>query len=103
MTSSFIDFSPVLQICSHVKNLGYAAASSIRLYGEEFEVVSDPFPEANGVAVLVTTKKDSSIRALRIPLTMLQSAKRQANSGALSWAESAKDDSRKRTRMDESR
>jgi len=48
----------------------------IRLYGEEFEVVSDPFPEANGVAVLVTTKKDSYVRVLRIPVTVLQSARR---------------------------
>jgi len=45
----------------------------IRLYGEEFEVVSDPFPEADGIAVQVTTKKDPSIRVLRIPATVLQS------------------------------
>jgi hypothetical protein len=48
------------------------------LRGEEFEVVSDPFPEAAGVAVHVTTKKDSSIRLLRIPMTVLQSARRAA-------------------------
>jgi len=48
----------------------------IRLYGEEFEVVSDPFPEANGVAVLATTKNDSYVRVLRIPVTVLQSARR---------------------------
>jgi len=41
-------------------------------------VVSDPFPEADGVAVHVTTKKDPSIRLLRIPMTVLQSAKRAA-------------------------
>ena len=39
-------------------------------------MVSDPFPEANGVAIHVTTKKDSRIRVLRIPLTVLQSARR---------------------------
>jgi len=50
----------------------------IRLYGEEFEVVSDPFSEADGVVVHVTTKKDPSIRLLRIPMTVLQSAKRAA-------------------------
>jgi hypothetical protein len=48
----------------------------IRLYGEEFEVVSDPFPEANGVAVLATTKQDSYVRVLRIPVTVLQRARR---------------------------
>jgi hypothetical protein len=42
-------------------------------------VVSDPFPEADGVAVHVTTKKDPRIRLLRIPMTVLQSAKRAAS------------------------
>jgi hypothetical protein len=30
-------------------------------------VVSDLFPEANGIAIYVTTKTDSRIRVLRIP------------------------------------
>jgi hypothetical protein len=68
-------FPSVSEICAHVKHLGYATSRRIRLYGEEFEVVSDPFPEADGIAVHVTTKKDSSIRILRIPATVLQSAK----------------------------
>src|SRR6202162_5587745 len=78
MTSLSVAFSPVSKICAQVKHLGYAAARRIRLYGEEFEVVSDPFPEANGVAVHVTTKKDPRMRLLRIPMTVLQSAKRAA-------------------------
>ena len=67
MTSPSVAFSPVSRICAQVKHLGYAAAKRIRLYGEEFEVVSDPFPEANGIAIYVTTKTDSRIRVLRIP------------------------------------
>ncbi len=55
-------FPQFRESCAQVKHLGYAAARRIRLYGEEFEVVSDPFPEADGVAVHVTTKKDPSIR-----------------------------------------
>ena len=78
MTRPSVAFSPISRICAQVKHLGYAAARRIRLYGEEFEVVSDPFPEADGVAVHVTTRKDPSIRLLRIPMTVLQSAKRAA-------------------------
>jgi hypothetical protein len=63
----------VSDICARVKHLGYAISRRIRLYGEEFEVVSDPFPEADGIAVQVTTKKDPSIRVLRIPATVLKS------------------------------
>jgi hypothetical protein len=78
MTSPSVAFSPVSKICAQVKHLGYAIARRIRLYGEEFELVSDPFPEADGVAVHVTTKKDPSIRLLRIPITVLQCARRAA-------------------------
>jgi hypothetical protein len=60
-------------ICAQVKHLGYAISRRIRLYGEEFEVVSDPFPEADGIAVQVTTRKDPSIRVLQIPKTVLRS------------------------------
>ena len=68
-------FRSVSEICAHLKHLGYAPSKRIRLYGDEFEVLSDPFPEGDGIAVQVTTKKDSSIRVLRIPATVLQSAK----------------------------
>jgi hypothetical protein len=67
------------EICARVKHLGYAASRHLRLYGEEFEVVSDPFFEADGIAVRVTTKSDSNIRVLRIPLTVLQSARGRAH------------------------
>jgi hypothetical protein len=75
MASHSGDFPSVSDVCAHIKHLGYATSRRIRLYGEEFEVVSDPFPEADGIAVRVTTKKDSSIRVLRIPATVLQSAR----------------------------
>ena len=77
MTSYRNDVRSVSDICTHVKHLGYAISRRIRLYGEEFDVVSDPFPEAGGIAVHVTTKKDSTIRVLQIPATVFQSAKRQ--------------------------
>jgi hypothetical protein len=83
ITSPSVAFSPVSKSCVQVKHLGYAAARHIRLYGEEFEVISDPFPEADGVAVHITTKKDSSIRVLGIPMTVLQSAKRAATAVAV--------------------
>jgi hypothetical protein len=77
MTNASSDFPSVSEICAHVKHLGYAPSKHVRLYGEEFEVVSDPFPEADGIAVQVTTRKDSRIRILRIPEMVLQSAKGQ--------------------------
>jgi hypothetical protein len=71
MISRNIESPSVSEICAHVKDLGYSASKRVRLYGEDYEVVSDPFPEADGIAVHVTTRKDSKIRVLQIPATVL--------------------------------
>src|SRR5580693_2636022 len=75
MADRSIESPSVSEVCARVRHLGYAASRRVRLYGEEFEVVSDPFPEADGIAVHVTTKKDSRIRVLQIPATVLQSVR----------------------------
>jgi hypothetical protein len=75
MTNGSGDFPSDSEICTHVKHLGYAFSKVVRLYGEEYEVVSDPFADAEGIAVHVITKEDPRIRILRIPETVLQSVK----------------------------
>jgi hypothetical protein len=67
--------SSVAEICASVKRLGYAARARVRLYGEEFEVISGPFPDADGIALNVKTKKDSNVRVVRLPATVLQRVK----------------------------
>jgi hypothetical protein len=61
------------EICDRVKRLGYEPSKRIRLYGEEFEVVSDPFPEAGGIAVNVKHKDGPGTRVVQLPATVLQS------------------------------
>jgi hypothetical protein len=74
--TSHLDVSPsIAEICASVKRLGYGISQSIRLYGEDFEVISDPFPEAGGIAVSVKTKKSDGIRVVQLPATVLQSVK----------------------------
>jgi hypothetical protein len=73
MASHHISLSSVEEICASMKRLEYGVSQSIRLYGEEFEVISDPFPDAGGIAVNVQTKKDRSIRVVHLPATVLQS------------------------------
>ncbi len=67
----------VIEICARVKHLGYEASKRIRLYGEEFEVLSDPFPEADGIAVQVRSKSNPTVRILQIPSTVLQGLRRR--------------------------
>ena len=76
MTSHPDAFPSVAEMCASVKRLGYGANQSIRLYGEEFEVMSDPFPEAGGIAVSVKTKRGHGIRVVQLPATVLQSVKK---------------------------
>jgi hypothetical protein len=75
MTSHPQESPNIVEICLSVKRLGYAAHERIRLYGEEFEVISDPFPDAGGIAVNVKTKRSADVRVLRLPTTVLQSVK----------------------------
>jgi hypothetical protein len=72
---STLESPSVVDICNRVKHLGYTVAGRVRLYGEEFEVVSDPFPEANGIAVHVKSRKNPTVRVLHLPHTVVQSVK----------------------------
>jgi len=75
MTSHVEQLPSIAEICEGVKRLGYGVSQNIRLYGEEFEVISDPFPDAGGIAVNVRTKKSEGIRVVQLPATVLQSVK----------------------------
>jgi len=63
------------EICARVKGLGYEPSKRIRLYGEELEVVSDPFPTANGIGVHVKAKNGLGPRLVELPATVVQSVK----------------------------
>ena len=74
MTSRNLESFSVPEMCARVKRLGYSASARVRLYGEEFEVLSDPFPEAGGIAVRAKSRRDATIRVLRLPATIFESA-----------------------------
>jgi len=69
-----LDSAP--DVCTRLEHLGYSASKYIRLYGEEYEIVSDPFLEADGVALRVRTRKDPNVRTLQLPSTILQTVRR---------------------------
>jgi hypothetical protein len=61
--------------CVRIKHLGYVAFRRVRIYGEEFELLSDPFPERDRIAIRARAKGDSGVRILRLPLTIVQSSR----------------------------
>jgi hypothetical protein len=64
------------QICDKLKAMGYAQSRRIRIYGEEFEVISNPFPDGNGIAVRAIAKRELTERIVRLPLPVLQTVSR---------------------------
>jgi hypothetical protein len=70
MTSHDLDLTDV---CTRVKHLGYGASQRVKLYGEEYEVVSDPFIDGEGIAVRAKSKRNPHVRTVQLPSTILQS------------------------------
>ena len=52
-------------------DLGYIAGKRVNLYGEIFEIASDPFIDDDWVAVRVTSENDPTIRTIRLPVSIL--------------------------------
>jgi hypothetical protein len=63
--------------CARIKCLGYSASRHVRIYGEEYELLSDPFPRANLIAIRAKAERDSCVRVIALPVTITQRLKRQ--------------------------
>ena len=61
--------------CVRIRRLGYVASRRVRIYGEEFELLSDPFPEHDRIVIRARAKGESSTRILRLPVTIIQSSR----------------------------
>jgi hypothetical protein len=59
--------------CGKIKDLGFTASMHITMYGERFEIVSDPFDQGDGIAVRAISGNDPEIRTLRLPTSLLVS------------------------------
>lgn len=57
--------------CARIKGLGFTASRHIKMYGERFEIVSDPFNEGDCIAVHALSGNDPTICTLRLPIAIL--------------------------------
>jgi hypothetical protein len=57
--------------CTRIKDLGYIAGKRLNLYGEHFQMISDPFTEEDGVAVRVISGDNPTVRTIRLPVSIL--------------------------------
>ena len=60
-----------LVICERLKEFGYASNRHIRLYGEEFYLVSDPIPDDDGFAIEAIARRSGKSRYIGIPLSLV--------------------------------
>jgi hypothetical protein len=59
--------------CMKLISLGYARSNRVRLYGQELQLVSDPFTKEGAIMVEVKGNDEVS-RTMRLPLSVVQVA-----------------------------
>ena len=57
--------------CARIKNLGYSPSKRVRIYGEHFEILSDPFQMDGGIAVHARSIETAEEKAVRLPTSIL--------------------------------
>jgi hypothetical protein len=65
------------EVCVQLQKMGYAESKRIRIYGQEFEAVSNPFPNGDGIAIRAFSKRETRERTLQLPLPVVQMVTRQ--------------------------
>ena len=58
-------------ICDRLRKLGFARERRIRLYGEEFRLVSNPKPDGDGFAIDGIARGSGDQRRIRVPLSLV--------------------------------
>jgi hypothetical protein len=69
------------EVCERLKALGYADRNRIRIYGEDFDLLSNPISDENGISIEAKSRKSGNARRLRIPLSILQMIRKDLKSG----------------------
>jgi hypothetical protein len=69
--------SELCEVCDQLQKMGYAQSKRIRIYGQEFEAVSNPFPNGDGIAIRAFSKRETRERVLQLPLPVVQMVTRQ--------------------------
>jgi hypothetical protein len=65
------------EVCIQLQKMGYAESKRIRIYGQDFEALSNPFPNEDGIAIRAVSKRETQERTLQLPLPVVQMVTRQ--------------------------
>jgi hypothetical protein len=65
--------SQQLAVCARLKRLGYSQGSRVRIYGQEFDLISDPITlQDQLVFVDGVERKSGDVMRVRIPLPIVR-------------------------------
>ncbi len=64
-------------VCERLRKLGYRSARTIRLYGEELHLISDPRPHENGFIIDGIAATSMTVKRVRIPLSVVTMVERE--------------------------
>ena len=65
-------------LCERLKQLGYAKNKPLRMYGEDFDLLSDPrVVEEHLIVVDAVARKSGALRRLSIPLSVVQMIRKE--------------------------
>ena len=56
---------------ARIRDLGFTTSKHIKMYGERFELLSDPFEEGLCTVVRVLSGNDPTVRILHLPTAIL--------------------------------
>lgn len=67
-----------VSLCDRLKRLGFSKENQLKLYGQEFDLVSDPIVVAEDVVFVdAVEKKSRQRRRVRVPLPIVHMANRE--------------------------
>ncbi len=67
-----------IALCERLKRLGYEKNKQLKIYGEEFDLISDPITIGEHLYVVdAIERKSKSLRRVRIPLPIINMARRE--------------------------
>ena len=64
-------------ICERLRELGYRPDSTVKLYGEEVHLTSNPEPEGDGFVVEGFSRVSSERKRIRVPLPVVKMVERE--------------------------
>jgi len=61
------------ETCDRLKKIGYSRSSSVKLYGEVLELLTDPYPDGKDFVIEAHSRSTESDRVVRIPKFIVSS------------------------------